>query len=346
MYTVTFDNVTNWAKNIFVSIGLSELDSSIISKSLVQTSLWGIDSHGIARIPHYLNRIDSGSINKNPNIFLSKTALSTGSVNGDDGHGILIMHKSAQYAIEIAQNTGIGIVGISNSSHCGAIGLYTRQITEQGMIGIAFTHSDSLVIPHNGNQAFSGTNPISIAIPTLNAAEPLCVDMATSIVPWNIIMNAKRENIEVPRTYGVDKNGLETTKSRDIVAVKPMAEHKGYALAFLIDMLCGPLNGMAFGQNITSMYQDLDKKRKLGSLILAINPQMFAGLEFLKMASSLAIEQVKRQGNSVLFPGEPEYNSAIKRRQIGIPVSQSMKEEFDFWSDKLNYPYLKYVNNV
>jgi ureidoglycolate dehydrogenase (NAD+) len=346
MYNVTFENISNWGKNIFIGIGLNEHDSTIISNSLAQTSLWGIDSHGIARIPHYLNRIEEGSINKRPNIVLSKTAFSTGNVNGDDGHGILIMHKSAQYAIEIAQFSGIGIIGISNSSHCGAIGLYTRQISEQGMIGIAFTHSDSLVIPQNGNQAFLGTNPISIAIPTLNPSEPLCVDMATSIIPWNIIMNAKRENIDVPITYGVDINGIATTKSRDIVAVKPMAEHKGYALAFLIDMLCGPLNGMAFGQNITPMYKELDKKRKLGSLVIAINPEMFAGLDFIKIASSLAIQQVKKQDNAVLFPGEPEYISESRRKQFGIPVTESMRVEFDFWSDKLNQPSLKYIKNV
>ena len=345
MYTVTHDNILSWGKDIFMAIGLNEIDSSIISNSLVQTSLWGIDSHGIARIPHYLNRIDEGSINKNPNIVFSKTAFSTGSVDGDDGHGILIMHESAKFAIEMAQNSGAGIVGISNSSHCGAIGLYTRQISEQGMIGLAFTHSDSLVIPHNGNRAFLGTNPISIAIPTLNPTEPLCVDMATSIIPWNIIMNAKREKVEVPITYGVDINGMGTTNSDEIVAVKPMAEHKGYALAFLIDMLCGPLNGMAFGQNITPMYKDLAKKRKLGSLVIAINPKMFAGIDFIKKATSLAIQQVKQQSDAVLFPGEPEYIYEKKRKQVGIPVTETLKSQLDFWSNKFNRPSLKYIKS-
>lgn len=343
---ISSTEITKWAINILVKIGLDENDATIITSSLVNTSLWGIDSHGIARIPHYLNRFEKGTINKYPKINMTKTGDATGQLDGDDGHGIIIMNSAAEYSVEIANKAGVGVVGVNNSSHCGAIGLYTRKISQEGMIGIAFTHSDSLVIPFNGNHAFFGTNPISIAIPTLNSAEPLCVDMATSIISWNIIMNAKRENIDVPINYGVDINGIETTKSRDIVAVKPMAEHKGYALAFIIDMLCGPLNGMAFGQNITSMYKELDKKRKLGSLVMAINPKMFAGLDFIKMASSLAIQQVKQQGNSVLFPGEPEYISATNRKQFGIPVTETMKEEFDFWSKKLNQPSLNYLKIV
>ena len=342
---ISSTEISNWVIKTLLKIGLHETDATIIATSLVTTSLWGIDSHGIARIPHYLNRFEQGSINKYPKINMTKTGDATCQLDGDDGHGIIIMNRAADYSVEIANKAGIGVIGVKNSSHCGAIGLYTRKISEKGMIGIAFTHSDSLVIPYNGDKAFLGTNPISIAIPTLNSAEPLCVDMATSIIPWNIIMNAKRENIDVPINYGVDINGIETTKSRDIVAVKPMAEHKGYALAFIIDMLCGPLNGMAFGPNITSMYKELDKKRKLGSLVMAINPQMFAGLDFLKMASSLAIQQVKQQGNAVLFPGEPEYISSINRMQFGIPVTQSMKEEFDFWSNKLNQPFLNYFKN-
>ncbi len=323
-----------WGKTIFEKFGVSSIDAAGISSALCLTSLWGIDSHGIARIPHYLTRYEAGSLNKKPNIRFHQTAAATGQINGDEGHGIVIMREATDHAVNLAKDAGVGIVGVQNSSHCGAIGLYTRQITEAGMVGIAFTHSDALAVPFGGRKAFFGTNPISIAFPVENTSEPICLDMATSIVPWNFIMNAKRDKIKVPIGYGVDKCGNDTDNADEIVAVKPMADHKGYALAFLIDMLCGPLNGMAFGPNITPMYHELDKKRSLGSLVIAIDPSKFGGKDSLRNTGTSIIEMLKLQGENILFPGQPEYQRKAKRLLSGIPISDSLSLDFLHWSEK------------
>jgi len=334
------NDILNWAVKMFSKTGVSVNDSKIISEALVKTSLWGIDSHGVARITHYLTRFENGSINKTPKINFTKTAAATGQLDGDDGHGIVIMTQATDHAIQLARDSGTGVVGVQNSSHCGAIGLYTRQIIEAGMVGIAFTHADALVVPHGGNKPFFGTNPISIAFPTENTDEPICVDMATSIVPWNYIMNAKREKSKVPFGLGVDKEGKDSENSEDIVAVKPMAEHKGYALAFMIDMLCGPLNGMNFGPNMTSMYNNIDKKRKLGSLVIAIDPARFGGKDTIRIAGSAIINMIKTHEANVLFPGEPEYLHKNNRQKNGIPLSESMVLDFKNWSNKLGVEVL------
>jgi len=327
--------ITDWGIRMFVKTGVPEADAATIVNALVKTSLWGVDSHGIARITHYLGRFENGTINKHPKLELNKTAAATGQLDGDDGHGIVIMTTATNHAIALAREAGTGVVGVSNSSHCGAIGLYTRQVTEAGMVGIAFTHADALVVPHGGNRPFFGTNPISIAFPTENAEEPICLDMATSIVPWNYMMNAKREKTKVPLGLGVDKHGNDSDNAEDIVAVKPMAGHKGYALAFMIDMLCGPLNGMNYGPNMTSMYKDLHKKRKLGSLVIAIDPARFGGRDTIRAVGTAIISQVKTHGDNVLFPGQPEYMSRTERMEKGIPVSDTIMTDFKNWSDKL-----------
>lgn len=328
--------LSDWATAMFAAAGMPAEEAGIVARALVKTSLWGIDSHGIARITHYLGRLENGTINKSPRLHFSKTAAATGKMDGDDGHGILIMTRATEHAIELAKASGTGVVGAFNSSHCGAIGLYTRQVTEAGMVGISFTHADALVVPHGGNKAFFGTNPISIAFPTENPDEPICVDMATSIVPWNFVMNARREGTKIPLGFGVDKEGKDNENPHEVSAVKPMAEHKGYALAFLIDMLCGPLNAMNFGPNMTSMYKDLDKKRKLGSLVIAIDPERFAGREFVQKAGMAVINQVRSHGDKVLFPGEPEYLRLKERSKNGIPLSETLLEDFRNWSRKLS----------
>jgi ureidoglycolate dehydrogenase (NAD+) len=134
------DSLRSWATAAFISAGLKPDDAATVARLLVQTSLWGIDSHGIARLPHYLERLSRGSIIAQPALRFEKTAAATGSVDGGHGHGILVATFAMDHAIALARESGVGIVGIRNSSHCGAIGLYTRQAAESGMIGIAFAH--------------------------------------------------------------------------------------------------------------------------------------------------------------------------------------------------------------
>ena len=105
-------------------------------------------------------------------------------------------------------------------------------------------------------------------------------------------------------------------------------------------MLCGPLNGMNFGPNMTSMYKDLDKQRKLGSLVIAIDPARFGGKNTIKMVGTAIINQVKTHGDNVLFPGQPEYISKSKRIINGIPLSEAIIADFNNWSQKLNIPTL------
>ena len=340
LQNISSSRLFNWMTKALRHSGLSSDDSDTIAQALVTTSLWGIDSHGVARITHYLSRFENGTLNPIPNIEFDKTGLATGSLNGDDGHGIVIMTRATQEAIALAKNTGIGAVGVYNSSHCGAIGLYTRKMAMAEMVGFAFTHADALVVPQGGNKPFFGTNPISIAFPTENLSEPICMDMATSIVPWNYIMNARRDGIEVPLGTGVDSLGNDSSDPNKICAVKPMAEHKGFALAFMIDMLCSVLNGANFGPNMTSMYKDLDKQRKLGSLVITLDPKRFGGKDNFRQAASSIIHQIRNYGENILYPGEPEYIELISRTKQGIPVSEALLEDFKSWSQKLNIDFL------
>lgn len=334
-FNLDHKKVLDWSMKAFEKIGVPSKDAYTIANSLTETSLWGIDSHGVARVTHYLTRLQNGTINKTPQLKFERTASATGRLDGDDGHGMVIMTYGTEKAIELAKEAGTGVVGVFNSSHCGAIGLYTRQIARAGMIGFSFTHADALVVPAGGKRPFFGTNPISIAFPTTNNEEPVCLDMATSIVPWNYMMNAKREKKKVPSGLGVDKDGNDCEDSENIVAVKPMADYKGYALAFMIDLLCGPLNNMNFGPNMTSMYKHLDKKRKLGSLVFAIDPERFGGVDYVRNAAMAMIGQVKTHGDNVLFPGEPEYKKKRDRLKNGLPFTDALLADFNNWAKTL-----------
>lgn len=337
---ISNDSLIQWGQECLKSIGVSQKDAQFVSESLVQTSLWGIDSHGIARLPHYMNRIKAVSINPKPTIKTKISGPCSANVDGDHGLGIVVVGEATKESIKLAKKNGVGVVGVRESSHCGAIGIYGRMIANAGLIGITFTHSDSFVAPHNGYKKFLGTNPICITVPN-EEGPPVCLDMATSAIPFNYIMNARNENRNIPNNVAYNVDGDETENPNDVTALKPMAEHKGYALAFMIELLCGPLNGMPFGLNISSMYEDLTKRRHLGSFVIAIDPMRFFGGEGFSqtvalMVKSARMQQVKDKEQPVLAPGDDQYATEKLRLEDGIPVESGLLEQITDWSEKLD----------
>jgi len=210
---VQSDPLQAFCMELLVAAGLSESDAKVVAESLVESNLRGIDSHGVARLPHYLNRIGHGSVKARPDIRFERLSEATGRLDGDDGLGQLVMDRATREAIALAKQAGAGWVAVRNSSHCGALAYYGLQVAQAGMIGFVFTHVDPMVLPHGAREPFCGTNPICITAPG-GDGQALCLDMATSVVPWNTIANAAMEGVAIPRGWAVDQQGHDTTDAR------------------------------------------------------------------------------------------------------------------------------------
>jgi ureidoglycolate dehydrogenase (NAD+) len=341
-------DIRRWGAACLQALNLTPEDAQLLADSLVQTSLWGVDSHGIARFTHYFDRLQRGSIKARPHCTITRTGPCTAQFEADAGQGIVVAHAANQLAIDLARENGIGAVGVSNSSHCGAMALYTRPAARQGLVAMAFTHADKIAAPAGGSQPFFGTNPISIAFPRASAAgdgslaEPVCLDMATTSIPWNRVMNARREGHPLPAGVALDDQGQPTTDAQAARALTPLGGtdygHKGYGLALMVDLLCGPLQGAAFGPHINSMFGNLDAPREIGAFFLVIDPQRFAGGPMLaavvqQMALGLAAEP-----GSPRMPGDPELAHARQREALGIPVEPGLAALMQQWSAQLGVP--------
>ncbi len=335
---VAHDALAAWGATMLRMAGVPADDAARVADALVQTSLWGIDSHGIARLTHYLNRIGHGSIETRPRVVIERTGAATASVDGGHGLGIAIAFRANALAMTLARSAGAGVVGVTNTTHCGAIGLYAREAARAGFVAIAFTHADSIVAPHGGSQKFLGTNPIAIAVPRADGP-PVCLDMATSSIPWNRVMNARREAGALPEGVAIDAAGAPTTDPQAAAALLPLGGsdygHKGYALALMIDLLCGPLNAMAYANHITPMFSALEARRRLGTTLLAIDPARFAGGATLAQAAAAMAREVAALPGRVRMPGDPELENEARRRALGIPVEPGLAAEFRDWSARL-----------
>ena len=341
MRTVPGERLAAWAQRCLEKAGVPAAEAKLVAESLVQTSLWGIDSHGILRLTHYLNRLTIGSIKAAGVPVVMRTGPVTAQVHGEDGLGIIHATLAMETAIDMAKESGVGVVGVGHSSHCGAMGLYTRMAAREHLVGIAFTHSSSIVVPHGGREKYFGTNPLSIAFPRAGG-EPVCLDMATSQVAWNKVLNARIEGRALDPGVAVDASGTPTTDPNlaraGIPLGGPIYGYKGYGLAFMIDLLCGLMNGMTFGPHINSMYEELDQPRKIGHLAMALDPGRFAGASTLESQVDAVVKDLKARGE-ILFPGEPELLEQEKRRVSGIPIDAEALADMQNWSAKLGVAF-------
>ena len=334
---VPADTLTRWATECLRAAHMPEADAARLAAALVQTNLWGIDSHGIARLTHYLDRLTRGSIQADPQTEVQRTGPCTAMLAGDQGQGHVVAYRANALAMDLARENGIGAVGVTDSSHCGAIGLYTREAAHAGLVGIAFTHADSIAAPHGGERPFFGTNPIAIAFPRAGA-EPVCLDMATTSIPWNRVMNARREGHPLPPDVAVDVHGQPTTDPDQAIAVTPLGGagygHKGYALALMVDLLCGPLLGNPYGRHIPQMFADLDAPRRIGAFFIVIDPARFGGMLLPAVVAQMAADLAAEPG-SPRMPGDPERDHETQRRAHGIPVEPGLLQQMREWSERL-----------
>ncbi len=318
--------------------GLRAEDALLVASSLVEANLRGIDSHGVARLPHYLNRITAGSINTRPALRLDKVSSACARLDGDHGLGQLVMWRATREAIALAADAGAGWVAVSNSTHCGALDYFGLEIARAGMVGLVFTHVDPMVLPFGSRKPFCGTNPICITAPGQNG-EALCLDMATSKIPWNQVTNAALEGTDLEPGVAVDAQGRDTTDPDEVEALYPAGLYKGSGLGLMVDVLCAMLSDAPYGPDIPKMYGDLSQRRRLGGLVGAIDIRRFLPLERFHSRVSELLRRWNalppaEPGGEVLYPGQPELITREHRLRAGIPLPAHVVSTFDELSIK------------
>jgi len=320
-------------KKVLINLTVNKDSVNHVVNSLVETSLRGVDSHGINLFPHYCRAISSGRINKNPNINISDTGVSTSSIDADHSFGHHVGAVAIDKAIKLSEKTGISAVNVKNSTHFGAASYFGLRAAEKNCLGFAFTNADSMLKTFGSTEAFFGTNPICFTAPLKNEA-PLCLDMATSLVSWNKLENKKRKNLDIPDTWAFDDEGKSITNPNKAISLNPIGEYKGYGLAMMVDILCGLLAGSLSSKDILPMYtSSIKEKRYISHFFMVIDIKHFIEVNVFKKQLQDIVDRLRglptiEQDNSVMVPGDPEKKCYDIRIKEGIPIDEIKYEEF------------------
>ncbi|NQT30412.1 MAG: Ldh family oxidoreductase [Candidatus Saganbacteria bacterium] len=326
---------------ILEKIGVRPDVANYLIGGIIQASLRGVDSHGIRLFPHYLKGFEGGRLNKDPKYKFNKKTNSTGKLDGDHAPGHAAGAEGMLKAIELASDAGIGAVAVYNSSHFGAAAYYALMAAKEDMIGLSFTNATAHVLSYGGTRPFFGNNPVCMVAPCYGE-EPFCLDMATTVATFNKVQQHKEAGEKVPVGWGVDDQGKDTDDAAQVASLLPIGTYKGFGLSMMVEILCSLLSGAPFGPEITHMFgTSMDQKRLLGHFFCAIridgfeDPAVFKK-RMKKMMEALRSEPSLNAGVPVMVPGDPEKKFYRVRSQKGIPVPQSLLEQFNKLGSEYN----------
>ncbi|MCU1314876.1 MAG: malate dehydrogenase [Candidatus Acidoferrum typicum] len=334
-----------FSHRVFLHFGVPKRDAMQAAEVLACADIRGIDSHGVARLHSYFHMLSEGRINPKPEIRLVRSTLSTATVDGDNGLGLVVGPQANRIAMDMAEKAGSGWVSVRNTNHYGIAGYYVLKAIERDLIGWAMTNSAMLVAPLWGAERMLGTNPLAIAFPG-KEEPPIVIDMATCAAAYGKIEMARRRGEQIPEGWAIDAHGHSTTNPDDIVEggmLLPLGSdrqrggHKGYALAIMVDVLSGVLSGANWGPFAPpfALRQEIPERsvgEGIGHFFGAMRIDGFIDSDSFKRQIDDYVRVFRATKpapgtNGPLIPGDPEREMEQVRRKKGVPLVLPVVEE-------------------
>ena len=321
-------------QRIFKKHNLSNSHSRICADYLLKAEIINAQSHGLARLKMYCDRLKKGLINSKPKIKIKKISSSISHINADNSIGFVAADIGIKVAINNAKKTGIGLVAIKKSGHYGLSSFYAEQAVKKNLIVFCFTNAPPALAPHGAKKSLFGTNPICFGAPTGNT--PFIFDSSASMINRGKIRRAEKLGLKIPFGVALNKKGKITTDAKQALqgTQLPIAGFKGSGLAWMVDILSGVLTGSSHGGKTKDPFDDFSGPQNVGHLFITINPNVFSGNSFLKEMKKnikLVKKLPKAKGfSSIMYPGERK-NKIYKKninKDISIP-SKILKEMED-----------------
>lgn len=310
--------------------GSEPQEARLVADHLVSANLAGHDSHGVGMIPSYIRSLAQGYLQLNQHARVVKDAGAVVTLEGNAAFGQVAAHEAIQLGIEKARQFGLAAVALHNSHHIGRIGYWAEKCAAAGFISIHFVNvvGDPMVAPFGGKDSRFGTNPLCVVFPRKDAP-PLLLDYATSAIAFGKTRVAWHKGEPVADGCLIDQHGLPTNDPA-VMHVAPLgslltfAQHKGYALAAMCEILGGALSGGKTTHQETLQASADAIFNCMTTLIL--NPDLFDAPDMQQQTDAF-VEWVKQSPHDpaqpVQVPGEWEMHNREARLAQGIPLDES-----------------------
>jgi LDH2 family malate/lactate/ureidoglycolate dehydrogenase len=327
-HTVHADALTRFGTDVLRTLDVPEPDAHRLADSLVVAELWGHSSHGMLRLPWYVERLRRGAMKARTAATVVQDSGAIVVLDGQDGIGQVLTQQAIELGVERARRHGISAVAVRHSNHFGTAAYFTRQAAAAGCVALLTTNASPAMAPWGGREKALGTNPWSIAAPAGRHGVAV-MDIANTAVARGKIYLAAERGEPIPAGWAADAQGTPTTRAEDAVhgLILPMAGHKGYVISFMMDVLSGVLTGSHFGADIAGPYQP-DRRSGCGHLLLTIDIAAMQPRATFESRMEALIDQTKAVPRApgveeIFFPGELEDRHTLRLRERGITLADT-----------------------
>jgi uncharacterized oxidoreductase len=330
MPQIAADRLRMFATDLLAAGGLGPVEAKLVAESLVEANLQGHDSHGVMRIPYYLDTVAKGEIHPGRSLQIVRESESLIVADGEWGFGQTLARRLLELLIPKARATGVAVGTLIQSGHIGRLGEYCQQAAEAGLISMIMvnTHGTARrVAPPGGTAPRLGTNPLAIGIPADDG--PLVLDFGTSATAEGKVRVKKIGGQVCPDGWLLDCEGNPTNDPNTLYGtppgtIRPMGgdqAYKGFGLALMIEIFAGALSGGRCAREVPV--------NQLGNCVYIqlIDPAHLGGAEHFHAELSQLTEFVRscpRVGTceEILLPGDPERRVRAKRAAGGVPFDE------------------------
>jgi LDH2 family malate/lactate/ureidoglycolate dehydrogenase len=307
---------------MFEKLGTPKADAATVADVLVWANLRGVDSHGISRIPRYVELFESGEAKASANMKVAYPRSSVITIEADGAPGPVAMHRAAKEAIATAGKSGVAWAAVRGTVHTGAIGYYASQVAEAGMIGLGLIAGVPNMAYAGSNVAGVATSPIAIAVP--HSQGIVLLDMATAVIALGKIAQYRLSGTALQPGMALTGDGAPTVDPARAEIPLPVGGAKGAGLSLMIEFLTSVLVGNPIVAEFHSGSPQGQRHRQNG-VIIAVDIHAFGALQTFKTSIDAALGAIKALPRAegvteILYPGERGSRTFEERTRRGIPV--------------------------
>ncbi|MBU3692884.1 MAG: Ldh family oxidoreductase [Candidatus Nanopelagicaceae bacterium] len=330
--SIKVEHALKHATAMLVAAGVPQDNAALTARAIVTSDVWGNPSHGLMRLPFYLQRIKMGGVSGGAELKIISQRGAITSIDGEDGLGHWQVWRAAELGVEKAKEFGISLVSVKNSSHCGALGVYLYPALDAGQISMIFTNGPAVMPAVGGNAPLLSTSPIASGVPS---SPPMIIDLSTSAVARGKIANAAKAGGTIPEGWAVNAKGEPITDAKEALMgmLAPLGGAKGFALGLMVESLSAGLSGGALSREVPDMFNPDDdtKPQGISHTVITIDPNDLGDSasydDFNKLAASITETGGRVPGSKRVHPNHLGSGE--------ITIADAVLKDLNTWSDQL-----------
>jgi ureidoglycolate dehydrogenase (NAD+)/(2R)-3-sulfolactate dehydrogenase (NADP+) len=324
---VSAADLEDFVKEVFLSRSMTKEGAEAIASALLWAELRDIGTHGVTRLPRYLDMIEQGDMNPRPTISVVAEGPAFVVIEADRAAGPLAMSMGTDVAVERAKRSGVGVAFVRATTHTAALGFYAERAARFGTVCLAMAASGPTMAYHGARTAAVSTSPISIAAPS-GTDDPIVFDMSTGIVSLGKLAAAAKDSRLLGEGWALDRKGMPTIDPKTAAIPRPVGGPKGSGLALMIEIVVSLL---ATNPILAGSIQQREgaRRHKQNGLVIAFDiahfsdPVIFAA-EVGGLAGVIRSLAPADDDQPVRLPGDRAWKVSRERQARGIPLSASV----------------------